>query len=84
VKVSKGSKKFQFELFCRKVVAMDVDLNVRILGWGVEGFSKLHGCIKKEDVKKLKVIVVEKRWDGLLPHNSKLRGNNTWSICQGI
>jgi hypothetical protein len=32
VKASKESKKFQIELFCRKVVAMDVDLNVHILG----------------------------------------------------
>jgi hypothetical protein len=46
VKVSKGPKKFQFELFCEKVVAMDVDLNVHILsveGGGGGGFYKLNG-----------------------------------------
>jgi hypothetical protein len=51
VKVSKGPKKFQFELFCGKVMAMDVDSNVHIIGVDRGGFSKLHGCIKKEDVK---------------------------------
>ncbi len=34
VKVSKGPKKFQFELFCGKVVATDVDPDVHILGVG--------------------------------------------------
>jgi hypothetical protein len=36
VKVRKGPKKFQFELFCGKVMAMDVDPNVHILGVGKE------------------------------------------------
>ncbi len=62
MKVSKGPKKFQFELFCGKVVAMDVDPNVHILGVGGEVFLSYMVALRRKMLRatKLKVNVVEK------------------------
>jgi len=50
---------------------------------GVEGGSyvKLHNYIKKEDVKndQAQSECGGKKWDGLFPHNFKLKWNNMWS-----
>jgi len=60
---------------------MDVDPNA--YSWGGGGEVMLSYTItlrrKMSRMTKLKVNVVEKQWDGLFPHNFKLKWNNMWS-----
>jgi hypothetical protein len=55
MKINKGRKKFQFELFCGKVVATDVDLDVHILGVGGEAFLSYMVALRRKMLSMTKL-----------------------------